>query len=218
MIVPIFPLPNVVLFPKTMLPLHIFEQRYRVMTREAISADRSIAITLLKEGWEANYNGNPPVHEVACLGRIETFEELDDGKYNIVLSGLYRVRLLRELDHVPYRRAEVEMMQELSCDDDSDAIVTRRNRLGGLFSRYAELISSESRKASDASLRLDFETLVNVAATTLNLSAEDRQALLEMDELTDRCDALIPVLQRQLEAILLVRRFEHLKPGEPRWN
>ena len=218
MIVPIFPLPNVVLFPRTVLPLHIFEQRYRVMTREAIAADRSIAIALLKEGWETDYAGNPPVHDIACLGRIETFEELEDGKYNIVLSGLYRVRLLRELDPVPYRRAEVEMAHEASCDDKSDVIVARRNRLGGLFSRYGELISSESRKAADASLSLDFETLVNMVATTLNLTAEDRQALLEMDDLADRCDALIPVLQRQLEAILLVRRFEHLKPGEPRWN
>ncbi len=218
MIVPIFPLPNVVLFPRTRLPLHIFEPRYRSMTREAIAGDRRIAIVLLKEGWESKYNEAPPVHEIACLGHIESYEELEDGKYNIVLEGLNRIRLIREVEHSPYRRAEVEVFEEFLCDDQSDPVITRRNHLGGLFARYAELAAGGKEDRVVASLHLDFEALVNVAATTLNLPAEDRQALLEMDELTSRCDALIPVLQRQLESLMLVRRFEHLKPEEPRWN
>jgi len=218
MIVPIFPLPNVVLFPRTRLPLHIFEPRYRSMAREAIAGDRRIAIVLLKEGWESKYNESPPVHEVACLGQIESYEELEDGKYNIVLEGLNRIRLIREVEHSPYRRAEVEAFEESLCDDQSDPVIARRNHLGSLFARYAELAAGGAENRAVASLHLDFESLVNVAATTLNIPAEDRQALLEMDELTSRCDALIPVLQRQLESLMLVRRFEHLKPEEPRWN
>ncbi|PYV01114.1 MAG: Lon family ATP-dependent protease, partial [Acidobacteria bacterium] len=83
MIVPIFPLPNVVLFPKTLLPLHIFEDRYRTMTREVIAGDRRLAMVLLREGWESNYYETPAVHDIACLGNIESYEELEDGKYNI---------------------------------------------------------------------------------------------------------------------------------------
>ncbi len=74
MIVPIFPLPNVVLFPNTLMPLHIFEERYRTLTREVLAGDGQLAIALLREGWETNYDGNPAVHDVACLGKIETCE------------------------------------------------------------------------------------------------------------------------------------------------
>jgi uncharacterized protein len=218
MIVPIFPLPNVVLFPKTLLPLHIFEQRYRAMTSEAISGDGRIAIALLKEGWERDTRGNPAVHDVACLGQIETYEELEGGKYNIVLAGLHRVRLVREIDHTPYRMAEVVVLPELSCNDESDGVVRRRNQLGGLFTRYTELATSGNHRAAEMVLQLDFEALVNMAATTLNLPVEERQALLEIDDVSDRSDMLVPILQRHLETLVLVRRFEHLKPAEPRLN
>jgi Lon protease-like protein len=188
------------------------------MTREALEGDRKIAIVLLKEGWEAEYDRTPPVHEIACLGQIETYQELEDGKYDIVLEGLSRIRLIREIAHSPYRRAEVEAIMESSCDDQSTSVIGLRNHLGGLFARYAELAAGTEPDHAEPSLQMDFETLVNVAATTLNLPAADRQALLEMDDLTGRCHALIPVLQHQLESLLLVRRFEHLKPEEPRWN
>lgn len=218
MIVPIFPLPNVVLFPKTLLPLHVFEHRYRAMTREAIAGDGKIAIALLKEGGELGPNDKPALHEIACVGRVETYEELEEGKYNIVLAGLHRVRLVREVEHSPYRLAEVEVLEEDLCDEQQEDIILRRNRLGGIFSRYLELAASGRAGVGETVLRLGFEALVNMVATALNLPAETRQALLEMNDITNRCDALMPILQSHLETLILVRRFEHLKPEEPRLN
>jgi len=218
MIVPIFPLPNVVLFPKTLLPLHVFEQRYRTMTREALAGDGAIVIVLLKEGWEAEYQNNPPVHEIACLGKIETHEQLDEGKYNIVLTGLRRVRIIRELEHSPYRMAEIELLDDEACDDLEEDVVRRRNHMAGLFARFTELATSQKNAGAELVPQLDFEALVNLVASTLNLPVEDKQSLLEMDDPVRRCDNLIPILQSQIEALVLVRAYQHLKPEEPRWN
>jgi len=218
MIVPIFPLPNVVLFPKTLLPLHIFEERYRAMTREALAGDRQIAMVLLREGWETKYYENPAIHDVACLGKIETYEELEEGKYNIVLSGIHRVRLIREIQHSPYRLAEVEALLDEDCDDQSSDVIRRRNHIGGLFTRFTELATAGKYRAVELVPQLNFEALVNMVASTLNLPVEEKQLLLEMDEVVERCDALIPILQRQLEALILVRTFEHIKPEDPSKN
>ena len=95
MIVPLFPLPNVVLFPKTPVPLYIFEERYRTMIRETIAGSGELVIALLRAGAEANYSALSMVNEIACLGKIETYEELEDGKYNIVVVGIHRVRIIR---------------------------------------------------------------------------------------------------------------------------
>ncbi len=188
------------------------------MTREVIAGEGKVAIVLLKNGLDADAGDRPPVHEVACVGQIETYEELEGGKYDIVVAGLHRVRLVREIDHSPYRMAEVAILDEISCDDTHEKVIHRRNHLGGLFTRYTELVMSANRRASDMILQLDFEALVNMTATTLNLPPQDRQSLLEMDDVTDRCDALIPILQCHVEALILVRRYEHIKPREPRWN
>ena len=218
MIVPIFPLPNVVMFPKTLVPLHVFEERYQVLTREALAGDRRVALVLLKEGWEANYANNPAVHEVACLGRIESCEELEDGKYDIVLAGAHRVRLVREVQHSPYRLAEVQLLEESLCDDRASEIIRRRNHLGGLFTRFTELATAGKYRAVELMPQLNFEATVNMVASTVNLPAEEKQALLEMDDLVQRCDVLIPILQKQLESLILVRKFEHLKPEDPSRN
>jgi Lon protease-like protein len=218
MIVPIFPLPNAVLFPKTLLPLHIFEERYRTLTREAIAGDGRIAIVLLREGWEANYEHNPAVHEVACVGKIENYEELEEGKYNIVLAGLQRVRLLREVQQSPYRLAEVEPLEDSSNDDEVSDIIRRRNQLGGLFTRFTELATAGKYRSVELVPQLNFESLVNMVAATLNLPIEDKQVLLEIDDVAQRCDVLIPVLRRQLESLVVVRNYEHLKPEDPTRN
>jgi len=218
MIVPVFPLPDVVLFPKTLLPLHIFEDRYRTMTREAIAGDGRIAIALLRDGWEKDYHDSPAIHKVACLGKIETYEELEGGRYNIVLVGIRRVRLLREVQQAPYRRAEIEPIIERCGDEKAEAVTGRRNRLGALFTRFTELMTDGKYRAGDLVPQLDFEGLVNVVASTLNLPADDKQALLEIDDIVRRCDSLLPLLQRQLESLVVVRQFQHIKPEDPNKN
>src|SRR6266446_3214585 len=109
----LFPLPNIVLFPYVTLPLHIFEPRYRQMTADALAGDRLIAMVLLKPGFEAEYEQRPPLHTVACLGRILADQQTDDGRYNILLRGLKRVRILSEMppDEL-YREARVELLED----------------------------------------------------------------------------------------------------------
>src|SRR5438552_10479372 len=85
--VPLFPLPNVVLFPRAILPLHIFEERYKAMTADAIAGDKQIAMALLQPGWEKNYYGRAAIDRVVCVGTIVSHERLTDGKYNFLLQG-----------------------------------------------------------------------------------------------------------------------------------
>src|SRR5262245_6454674 len=111
-LLPIFPLPNVVLFPNFFLPLHIFEPRYREMIADALSADRLIGMVLLRPGWEHDYEGRPAVYPIGCSGVITHAERLQDGRYNIVLRGLERFRILDEDHERSYRRALVEALAE----------------------------------------------------------------------------------------------------------
>ncbi len=109
----LFPLPNVVLFPFLVQPLHIFEPRYRQMAIDALAGDRLIAMTLLRPGWEADYDGKPAVFPVVCLGRIVSDQRLPDGRFNIQLRGLSRARILQEVDNGKrYRSAQVKLEQD----------------------------------------------------------------------------------------------------------
>jgi Lon protease-like protein len=216
--VPLFPLPNAVLFPKTPMPLYIFEERYRTMVRDVVEGDGQLVIALMREGLEFKQTGISAVHSIACLGRIETCEELEDGKYNIVVVGMKRVRLVNIVQNTPYRLVEVEVLEEADLPAHSEEIFRRQSRLGELFSQFTELAAEMEPQAMELMPELDFESLVNMVAMTLNLSMEQKQALLEITDLSLRCDMLIPILQQQIEALVIVRRFERIKPENPSLN
>src|SRR3954463_5340745 len=101
--IPIFPLPNVVLFPNVFLPLHIFEARYRQMVDEALKGDRIIGMVLLRPGWEGDYEGRPPVYPIGCAGVITHAERLPDGRFNIVLRGMEKFQIRGEQEGQLYR-------------------------------------------------------------------------------------------------------------------
>src|SRR5947209_1146443 len=107
-LLPLFPLPNVVLFPNVFLPLHIFEPRYREMIADALASDRLIGMVLLKPGWEREYEGRPAVYPIGCSGVMTHAEPLADGRYNIALRGVERFRIVEENHSRSYRRAIVE--------------------------------------------------------------------------------------------------------------
>ena len=113
---------------------------------------------------------------------------------------------------------EVERLEEAACDERAADIVERHNHLGGLFAKFTELATGVKQQALELMPQLDFESLVNMVAMTLNLDIEQKQALLEIDDTSQRCDVLIPVLQQQLETLVLVRQFEHIKPENPHFN
>lgn len=112
--VPLFPLPDVVFFPETVLPLHVFEARYRRMVADCLDGDRRLAVVRLRPGWEKDYEGRPPVHEVACVGEILQAELLPDGRSNILLDGRLRVRIEGEdaSGDRPYRVAQARPLRD----------------------------------------------------------------------------------------------------------
>ena len=188
------------------------------MVREVVAGNGELVIALMREGLEFKQTGISAVHSIACLGKIETCEELEDGKYNIVVVGLQRVRLKRVVRNTPYRLVEVEVLENAEFSEQSEEIVRRQNHLGALFSQFTELAAGMEPQAMKLMPELDFESLVNMVAMTLNFSMEQKQALLEIDELSLRCDMLIPILQQQLEALVIVRRYEQIKPENPSLN
>lgn len=114
----LFPLPNLVFFPGVVQPLHIFEPRYRAMTADALEGDKLIALALPKPGWEADYAGAPAIHPIACLGKIATAQRFEDGRYNLLLRGVSRVRIISELDGpTAYRTARVQLLPDRPLGD-----------------------------------------------------------------------------------------------------
>ena len=110
LVVPLFPLPNVVFFPRAVLPLHIFEERYKTMTADALAGNRLVAMALLRPGWEKNYYARAAIEPVVCVGKIVNSERLEDGKYNFLLHGRSRARIIEEEASTPYRIARVQTL------------------------------------------------------------------------------------------------------------
>jgi len=194
--IPIFPLPSVVLFPEVTLPLHIFEPRYREMVADALTGDRLIGIVLLRPGWEPEYEGRPPIYEVGCVGVISHHERLADGRYNIVLQGVDRVRLTGESDGRPYRRAFIEPLGDPIGLGDREPLREARHRLESLVAPFSEPAGAELKIPASVP---DVE-LVNALAQYLPLEPVEKQALLERDGVLARCRALVELLE--MKAIL----------------
>src|SRR5439155_10752363 len=134
----LFPLPNLVLFPHVVQPLHVFEPRYRQMTADALAGDRLIALALLQPGWEADYEGRPAVHPVACLGRVVADQLLPDGRYNLLVRGLSRLRLHGEVtDAKPYRTARGELLIDGPLPALAEAKALRKELAGKVLPRFA---------------------------------------------------------------------------------
>ena len=189
--VPIFPLAGAVLFPRAQLPLHIFEPRYRAMVRDALASDQRIAMVQPKD------SGEPPgLFEVGCIGRIVGSEELDDGRFNIVLEGVSRFRIASEADVMtPYRQVDADRS---GFDDEEDAeplASIQRAELEREARRYADALGYAVDW--EAVGRLDDEMLVNGIAQIAPLDVGSKQALLEAPDLAARTDLLVQFMHFQ---------------------
>jgi uncharacterized protein len=198
--IPIFPLPDVVLFPTVCLPLHIFEPRYRDMVADALEGDRIIGMALLQPGWEGNYEGRPAIYPVGCAGLITHAERLSDGRYNIILRGLEKFRVVRERDSRAYRLADIDPMLEALSDRDREVVRSERRRLEAL------LVPQPAGRGVDPKVppSMGDEDLVNALAQYLELETVEKQALLEREGLVARCRSLIELLEMKV----LVARHE----------
>jgi Lon protease-like protein len=203
--IPVFPLPDVVFFPGTVLPLHVFETRYREMVKDALAADRTIAVALLQPGWEELYQGSPAYHPVATAGRMEELESTADGRSYFKLVGLVRVRLGDVLRDTPYRLVRAEEIPERPVDESDPSI--RRAKLDLLASQVClarELTGSdEGRLVLDE--RMPFATVVNGAAASLPVEPALRQSLLELDDIVERHRRASALLDDILERVVALR-------------
>lgn len=195
---PLFPLPNSVLFPNVFLPLHIFEPRYREMVADALAGDRLIAMVLLRAGWEADYEGRPEVYQVGCAGLITFSSQHPDGRYNIVLRGLEKFRIVDEEHGRAYRVARVESLMEEPTESDRAIVRAERSRLEAL------LVPQPQGGGVDPKVppSMADEDMVNALAQYLDLEAVEKQALLERTGLVARCRSLIDLLEMK---VLLAR-------------
>jgi uncharacterized protein len=173
------------------LPLHVFEPRYRTMTREALAGDRIIGISLLKPGFEADYEGRPPIYPIGCAGVISQSQRAPDGRYNIVLHGLERYRVASELEGGAYRRARVESLPESVGEAERQLIRAERPRI--------EALLLTALKASDVQIpeSLSDEDLVHALCQYLDFQPAERQALIECEGPVARCRALAELLEMQ---------------------
>jgi Lon protease-like protein len=192
--IPIFPLPNAVLFPNVFLPLHIFEPRYREMVSDALQGDRIIGMVLLRPGWESDYDGRPAIYPIGCAGVITNAERLPDGRFNIVLRGMEKFRVTDEDVGRIYRVAQVDSILEGTQTDEREAMQAARRRLEALLVPHPEGRGAEPRFPPS----MPDEDLVNALAQYLELEPVEKQALLERDSLLARCRSLIELLEMKV--------------------
>jgi uncharacterized protein len=204
-VVPLFPLPSVILFPGAVLPLHIFEERYKAMTADALAGNRLIAMALLRPGWERDYYCKPAIESVVCIGRIARWERLEDGKYNFLLHGQTRARILAEDDSSPYRVARVEALME-KCVPES-ALACRRKCLAEMFlaeplvslpmtAPLRRIIASDIPTAAVADL-IAFHALTQIPL---------KMSLLAETDVPRRIDRIISALKAALPVMELAAR------------
>ncbi|HSJ77336.1 MAG TPA: LON peptidase substrate-binding domain-containing protein [Erythrobacter sp.] len=182
----IFPLTGAVLFPGMQLPLHIFEPRYRALVGDALIRDRQIAMIQPQRAVDG-----APLYNVGCVGRIGEVQAMDDGRYNIVLEGVARFRLLRELDvATAFRQIEADIY-----DEDADETLSHAQRGG--FEREARAFADMQGYSVDwdSVERLDDRSLINGVSQIAPFDPASKQALLEAETLTDRCELLVQLMQ-----------------------
>ena len=186
----IFPLSGAILFPGMHLPLHIFEPRYRAMVGDALARDRRIGMIqprgLLRKG-----DREPPLFDMGCVGRIAEVEAMDDGRYDIVLEGLSRFRVVRELEvATAFRQVEAYLIAD---PPEQVLALAERASLEMEAKRFADLQGYAVDWTAVA--RLDDESLVNGIAQIAPFDAASKQALLEADRLADRADLIVQLMQ-----------------------
>ncbi|MBI5316080.1 MAG: LON peptidase substrate-binding domain-containing protein [Nitrospirae bacterium] len=203
--IPVFPLPNVVLFPKTYLPLHIFEPRYRAMISDAAMSGQCVGMALLKEGWEVDYCGHPPVFSRGCVGRLANVQPLADGRSNILLQGLERFEIEREWYDKVYREATISLVAR---DREASLDPAVRRRLFAVLESY--LRSRDDMPTWQEIFREEAsdEIVINALSTYLECTPLEKQFLLEAESLQQQARRLNDLIEFMI----------HDRPGAKGWG
>jgi Lon protease-like protein len=203
--IPIFPLPEVVFFPETVLPLHVFEPRYRQMVADCLAGDRWLGVVVLRPGWEKDYQGRPPVHPVAGAGEVIQAEALADGRYNILLDGRSRVRILAE-EPPEGRLYRVARVQQLADRGPSPDDRTFHGRLQELRAAHARLLLALGQSHPDVVGRLTVAgaspgAVIDRIVSAVVPDVEVRQRVLEAVDVSERLDLAVGALSELLTMV-----------------
>ena len=210
--IPIFPLPDFVFFAHTRIPLHIFEPRYRAMVAEALEGSRRIGLVLLQEGWQRDYFGSPPVHDRGTAGLIESSYEYEDGRYDLMLRGLVRYRILEETPGRDYRVARV--IADPEFHGEPGRINGLRTELVTLAKRYLAHFPDDPKVPELETA--PFDAIVNALVMALGFDSERKQELLALSDLTERAGVVSSTMKEKLEMIDFLSPFR--KTGNPTLN
>lgn len=194
-VLPIFPLPNVVFFPYTYLPLHIFEPRYREMVKDTASGGQCIGMALLKDGWEEQYYGAPAINQLGCVGRMISVTPLADGRYNIVLKGLRRCTYQEQAVATSYRQA---MITFISGQEGEKLDSLMRRHLTEMAEAYFQSKKAHHLCQVIASGKLSDQILVNSLSAGLDFTPLEKQFLLESETLPQQAHRLADLMQLKL--------------------
>jgi Lon protease-like protein len=211
-LLPLFPLPNLVFFPRTRLPLHVFEPRYRKMVTDAVAADQRFGIVLLRPGWEADYFGAPPIHGCGTVGQIEQAVPLEDGRYNILVRGEVRFRVVGEVSREPYRTARVIIQPEQS--HDVTQTYAQKSWLADLSRQYLHYLPDQIAVPEIETVEL--EALTNALIMSLNIDVQEKQRLLEIDDLIGRAEQIGNEIQTRIESLQFLAPYR--RKGDPGQN
>jgi len=205
-VIPLFPLPNLVFFPRTYVPLHIFEPRYREMVQAAAASHRMVGMVLLKEGWEADYEGAPAIFAMCCVGRMMNVQRLSDGRSNILLQGLRRFEIQHEVGAESYRQGRI-VLKDLFQPDAALPTEIRRE----IVKVVAGFIRNrEDGVALSAMLKQQIhdDVLVQNLSFALDFTPLEKQFLLESDSLIQQGRRLLDLLHFKL----------HERHEQTRWS
>jgi len=194
-IIPIFPLPNFVLFPGVKVPLHIFEPRYREMVSEVAMDHGIIGIMMLKGNWERDYYDYPDVYDIGCAGKISALVQLPDGKFNLMLDGMSEFRVLREIRDRSFRQAQVQWCSPPPQNLDLDALAMEH-----LHQRLVTFLGSAAHDVWNSVVDqrgLRGADLINFICFHLDVSPIEKQTLLEAGAARTQC--LLDVMTFRLE-------------------
>ena len=211
-LLPLFPLPNLVFFPQTRLPLHVFEPRYRQLVKDVLETDSRFGIVLLRPGWEAEYFGAPPLFPCGTLGTIEQAVPLEDGRFNIVVRGDVRFQILDEVSRVPYRTARVVAHPEVVRE--ADKAYAQREWLADLSRQYLRYLPDQTAVPEIDTVNLD--ALTNALIMSLNLDVEEKQNLLEVNDVVARAEEVGTELSNRIESLRFLAPYR--LAGDPSHN
>ena len=209
-VIPLFPLPTTVFYPNTSLPLHIFEPRYRSMVADALNGKGEIGMILLRPGWESDYQGTPEIMTIGCLGKIEHHSELPEGKYNILLSGLYRFRILNEIKGKIYRQAQVEFLKEINDKDLTSEPSPIKEQLISIMRLYLKNLPEGTKieQALDMKNCCKLGEFVDKLTHHFDLPVNKMQEFLEQQDVQKRADSLNSLIEFKNKLMQISKNME----------